>query len=107
MSRDSPMPMPSEQLFVVIRRYGTPYDAERPLEAQAEWEGHRVFMNALEAEGIVRLGGPLEGVGEVLLIFRAAHAEQIAQRLANDPWTRSGILLTTRIVPWNLRIGRV
>jgi uncharacterized protein YciI len=64
-------------------------------------------MNALEAEGIVRLGGPLEGAGEVLLVFRAAEAAEIEQRLANDPWTRSGILSTTRIVPWNLRIGEV
>ena len=32
---------------------------------------------------------------------------EIEQRLANDPWTRSGILSTTRIVPWNLRIGKI
>ncbi|PYR31657.1 MAG: hypothetical protein DMF89_25340 [Acidobacteria bacterium] len=99
--------VPEKQLFIVVRRYGPPYDAERALEAQSEWEAHRVFMNALEAEGIVRLGGPLEGAGEVLLVFRAAEAEEIEQWLANDPWTRSGILSTTRIVPWNLRIGKI
>src|SRR5215471_21810669 len=93
--------MREERLFIVIRTYGPPYNAERPLEAQPEWEVHRVFMNALEAEGTVRLGGPLEGAGEVLLICRADRAEDIEQRLANDPWTRSGILSTSRIVPWN------
>ena len=28
-------------LFVVIRRYGPPYDSAKPLEAQPEWEAHR------------------------------------------------------------------
>ena len=60
--------MRDERIFIVIRTYGPPYNAKRPLEAQPEWEAHRVFMNALEAEGTVRLGGPLEGAGEVLLI---------------------------------------
>ena len=92
-------------LFMVIRRYGPPYDREKPLEAQLEWEAHRVFMNDLEAKGIARLGGPLEGGDDVLLIFRARNKDEIEQDLAADPWTRSGILTTTRIAGWNLRIG--
>jgi uncharacterized protein YciI len=92
-------------LFMVIRQYGPPYDREKPLEAQLEWEAHRVFMNALEAKGVARLGGPLEGGDDVLLIFRAGNKDEIARDLADDPWTRSGILTTTRIAGWNLRIG--
>lgn len=96
-----------KSLFMVIRRYGPPYDARKPLEAQLDWEGHRVFMNALEAEGLARLAGPLDGTGEVLLIFRAESEDEIERRLADDPWTRSGILTTTRIARWNLRLGAV
>ena len=92
---------------MVIRRYGPPYDAGRPLEAQLEWEEHRVFMNALAAEGLARLAGPLEGTGEVLLIFRAESEDEIERRLAADPWTQSGILTTVRIARWNLRLGAV
>ncbi|MBV8456659.1 MAG: hypothetical protein JO122_08595 [Acetobacteraceae bacterium] len=94
-------------LFAVIRRYGPPYDPRRPLEAQLDWEGHRVFMNALEGEGFVRLGGPLEGSGEVLLVFRAGNEQQVEERLAGDPWTRSGILTTVSVRRWDLRIGTV
>jgi uncharacterized protein YciI len=94
-------------LFVVIRRYGPPYDPQKPLEAQLDWEGHRIFMNALEAEGLARLAGPLEGTGEVLLVFRAENEDEIDERLKADPWTRSGILSTTRIIRWNLRLGEV
>ncbi len=97
----------AKSLFVVMRRYGPPYDARKPLEAQPGWEDHRVFMNALEAEGVVRLGGPLEGTGEVLLIFRAGSEDEISRHLAADPWTRSGILTTTRIARWDLRLGEV
>ncbi len=94
-------------LFVVIRRYGPPYDARKPLEAQPGWEGHRVFMNALEAKGVARLAGPLEGSYEVLLIFRADGVDEIDRVLAADPWTRSGILSTVRIARWDLRLGEV
>jgi uncharacterized protein YciI len=96
-----------KSLFVVIRRYGPPYDPQKPLEAQLDWEGHRIFMNALEAEGLARLAGPLEGTGEVLLVFRAENEDEINERLKADPWTRSGILSTARIMCWNLRLGEV
>ena len=50
------------RLFAVMRRYGPPYDPGRPLEEQQDWEAHRAFMNALEADGLVRRAtksGPL------------------------------------------------
>jgi hypothetical protein len=64
-------------------------------------------MNALEAEGLARLAGPLEETTEVLLIFRAENKEETDRRLKPDPWTRSGILSTERILRWNLRLGEV
>jgi hypothetical protein len=64
-------------------------------------------MNALEAEGLVRLGGPLEEWEDVLLVFRAKDKEEIERRLADDPWTRSGVLSTVRVSRWSLRIGEV
>ena len=96
-----------KSLFVVIRRYGPPYDPHKPLEEQLDWEGHRIFMNALEAEGLARLAGPREGTTEVLLVFRANNEDEIGKRLETDPWTQSGILSTTRIARWNLRLGEV
>ena len=97
----------TQHLFVVIRRYGPPYARGLPLEEQQDWEAHRAFMNALEAEGFVRLGGPLEEREDVLLIFRAKDKDEIERRLADDPWTRSGLLSTVRVSRWSLRIGEV
>lgn len=96
-----------QHLFVVIRRYGPPYVQGLSLEEQQYWEVHRAFMNALEAEGLVRLAGPLEEREDVLLIFRAKDKAEIERRLAVDPWTKSGILSTARISRWSLRIGEV
>jgi uncharacterized protein len=95
------------QLFIILRRYGGAYDPARPLEAQPEWEAHRQFMNALEDAGVSRLAGPLAGTGEVLLVFRAESAEEVERYLAADPWTVSGLLATTRIARWMLRVGEV
>ena len=99
--------MVMKHLFVVIRTYGPPYARDLPLEEQQDWEPHRAFMNALQADGLVLLGGPLEEREDVLLILRARNKAEIERRLARDPWTKSGILSTTRISRWNLRIGRV
>lgn len=94
-------------LFAVIRQFGASYESEKPLEAQRDWEAHRHFMNGLKAEGLVRLGSPLEGTGEVLLVFCAKSKDEIARRLDDDPWTRSGLLSNERILRWNLRLGAV
>ena len=78
-------------LFMVIRRYGGPYDPTTSLEKQVDWVAHRAFMNALEASGFARLAGPLEGGEDVLLIVRAESSDAIERQLAVDPWTQSGI----------------
>jgi hypothetical protein len=62
-------------------------------------------MDALEAEGFVRLAGPLEGTAEVLLVIRVKDGEQVKCRLAGDPWMREDLLRIGRILPWTLRLG--
>jgi uncharacterized protein YciI len=92
-------------LFAVIRTRGPAWQDARPLEEQADWEGHAVFMNALAREEFVVLGGPLDGTPDVLLIVRAASADEIRARLAKDPWRVSDLLRISRITPWTLRLG--
>lgn len=94
-----------KRLFVVVLNRGAAYQTGRPLEAQQNWEAHRSFMNALERERFVVLGGPLEGTNDVLLISHANDPEEIRSRLAPDPWHEQGLLRIAQIAPWNLRIG--
>jgi uncharacterized protein YciI len=93
------------KLFAVIRSRGAAWQQSLALEQQVEWDAHADFMDALVTEVFVLLGGPLEGTSDVLLIIRARDADEIERRLATDPWTINGLLRTTRVAPWTLRLG--
>jgi uncharacterized protein YciI len=62
-------------------------------------------MDDLYERGIALLVGPLEGTNEALIIMRGDSAEQIAELLEGDPWTAMGLLHSTRIARWELRLG--
>jgi uncharacterized protein YciI len=94
-----------EQLFVVIRTRGAAWVPSRSMESQKDWEAHASFMNALEKDGFVVLGGPLEGTSDVLLVVRARTDDEILSRLSADPWTQQDLLRVSRITPWTLRLG--
>lgn len=87
--------------------HGAAYQHGLPLESQAEWDAHAKFMDKLVDDGVVKLGGPLEGTSEVLLIFRAQSPEEIKQRLAPDPWHKMDLLRLARITPWTIRLGKL
>jgi uncharacterized protein YciI len=94
-----------KRLFAVIRSHGAAWQASRSMEDQEDWQAHASFMDALEKQGFVVLGGPLEGTNEVLLVIRASSANEIVERLSADPWSSRDILRITRITPWTLRLG--
>lgn len=98
---------PIQQLFVVIRTRGPAWHDSRPMESQVDWRAHASFMDSLERDGFVILGGPLEGTSDVLLITRATTPDEVRSRLAEDPWARKDLLRITRVAPWALRLGSV
>jgi uncharacterized protein YciI len=95
----------SDHLFVVIRSRGEAWRDSRTLEEQEGWDAHAAFMDSLAEKGFVLLVGPLEDTRDALLVVRAKTRDEILARLADDPWTRSGLLTTGRISSWTLRIG--
>jgi uncharacterized protein YciI len=62
-------------------------------------------MDGLFESKFAALVGPLEGTRDALLILRASSSVEIEERLAADPWTTSGLLITRQISPWQLRLG--
>ena len=94
-----------ERVFAVVRSRGVAWDDSKPLEDQAAWTAHAEFMDALFEERFAALVGPLEGTRDALLILRASSASEIVERLAADPWTTNGLLVTKQISPWQLRLG--
>ena len=96
-----------ERVFAVLRSRGPGWDDSKPLEGQADWAAHAAFMDALFDQGFAALVGPLEGTRDALIILRASSASEIVERLASDPWTTNGLLVTKQISPWQLRLGSV
>jgi uncharacterized protein YciI len=94
-----------KRVFFVLRSRGPGWDDSKPLESQKDWPAHAAFMDALFEEGFAALVGPLEGTRDALLILRASGASEIVERLAADPWTINGLLMTKQISPWQLRLG--
>ncbi len=95
------------KLFAVLNTRGPTWDHTKPMEAHADWRAHADFMNALLAEGVIVLGGPLEGTRDVLLIVRAASEAEVERRLAPDVWMLNGFLQRRWIAPWTLRLGHL
>jgi len=62
-------------------------------------------MDKLHEEGFVVLAGPLEGTEDALIVVRARDPEEIRRKLEWDSWTANDLLRTTRVAPWNLRLG--
>jgi hypothetical protein len=96
-----------KRLFAVIRSRGPAWDDALPMEDQANWSAHAVFMNALVDEGFITLGGPLEDSPDVLLVIRATTGDEIVGRLTADPWTLNGLLVIKQIWPWQIRLGKL
>ena len=96
-----------ERVFAVLRSRGPAWDDSKPLEGQASWAAHAAFMDALFDERFAALVGPLEGTRDALLILRASSVEEVAERLASDPWTTNGLLVTKQVSVWQLRLGTV
>jgi hypothetical protein len=62
-------------------------------------------MDALFEQRFAALVGPLEGTREALLVLRASSTSEVVERLASDPWTTNGLLVTKQINPWRIRLG--
>ena len=92
-------------LFVVLEAHGAAWDYSRPLREQALWTEHAAFMDALEAEGFVALGGPLRH--GALLIVKADGEAQVRATLAEDPWEQAAMLSIESVEPWQILLGHL
>jgi len=94
-------------IYAVTRCAGPAWDQRLGVREQAGWEAHAAFMDALAQEGAVLLAGPLEGgpAHRALLIMDAADEAALHARLAPDPWTLDGTLVTAEVAAWQVFIG--
>jgi hypothetical protein len=91
--------------LVVLRRSGPQYDHSKPLEEQAGWHDHAVFMNGLVDDGFIVLGGVLGDEVRTAHAVEATSEEQVRERFARDPWSGSHLVVDS-IDPWTIRLQR-
>ena len=91
--------------LVVLRRSGPDYDHSKPLEQQSGWEEHAAFMDALVEDGFIVLGGVLGDEIRTAHAVEAASEAEIRERLAQDPWSGSHLVVDS-IDPWTIRLHR-
>jgi uncharacterized protein YciI len=96
---------PKEGLFAVLRQWGEAWDLAVPANRQAHWDAHVAFLDDLARSGVLQAAGPFDGDRDVMLLVRAATAEEAEAHLAGDPWTRDGLLRTTRVARWRVVAG--
>ncbi len=79
------------------------------MRSQPGWDEHARFIDTLESQRVVVLGGPLHHPGghRAMLVFDATDEATVRRRLAEDPWMQSGILRVLEIEAWELLIGRI
>ena len=92
-----------DRLFFVLRTRGAAWDRERAPEEQEGWAEHYAFMTVLARDGVVTLGGPLEGTPNYLVLVRASSEADVRARLGEDVWLQKDILRVERIAPWSVK----
>ena len=90
-------------IYLAVRRVrGPAWNHALPMRSQALWAEHAVFMNALAAEGLIVLGGPIGSGEETLLVFDSESEETVRTRLEADPWTTAGLLEIGQVESWTI-----
>lgn len=96
-------------LFAVTREAGPGWTDGKGAFEQPGVEAHAAFMATLAEGGFVQCAGPLSGSEQgrirALVVTDAVDEAEIHRRLADDPWARSGHLVTTNVEPWILFVG--
>ena len=90
------------ELFLVRVERGGPWDWSKDMREQVEWNEHAQFMNSLVDDGLILLGGPVEGGRDAFHVVDASSEEALRGRFAEDPWARSGMLTVTSVERWTI-----
>jgi uncharacterized protein YciI len=90
--------------FIIYSAAGPNRDLSKGTREQAYWDEHAAFIDALVADGVIRLGGPLPDEHGAVLVVNAESEADARVRLQSDPWYQNGILRLESIKRWEIFI---
>jgi uncharacterized protein YciI len=93
------------ELFLVRVARGGPWDWSKDMREQELWPEHAQFMNGLVDDGLILLGGPVEGGREAFHVIDAPSEQQLRARFAEDPWAQNGMLSVKSVERWTILLA--
>jgi uncharacterized protein YciI len=96
--------MQAKNIFVMVSSAGANRDLSKGSREQPFWDEHAAFIDNLDAEGFILMGGPLVDEGGAILIVHAANEHEIREKVKNDPWYGNDILKLQSIKRWEIFI---
>jgi len=117
VNRAAPLTSPAKddggcnmKYFAVTRERGPAWNTTIPMSEQKQWAEHAAFMNRLDKEGFIIFGGPVgdearPAFSKALFLMKADSERSIRERLEADPYTKTMMLVTTKIEPWEILLG--
>ncbi|MBV9380785.1 MAG: hypothetical protein JOY82_18875 [Streptosporangiaceae bacterium] len=91
-------------IFAVTTARGPRWDPSRDIRAQAGWDSHAAYMDRLVEQGMIILGGPIDGKPDevAMLAMQADTGGHVQVIFDADPWIISGVIRLASIRPWTL-----
>ena len=94
-----------EELFLVRVERGGPWDWSKDMREQELWPEHAQFMNGLVDDGLILLGGPVEGGRDAFHVVDSPSEENLRARFAEDPWAENGMLRIASVERWTILLA--
>jgi uncharacterized protein YciI len=95
----------ARELFLVRVERGGPWDWSKDMREQELWTEHAQFMNSLVDDGLIVLGGPVEGGREAFHVVAAPSEQDVRARFGEDPWAANGMLRITSVERWTILLS--
>ena len=96
--------MDEKKTFLLLSSAGPIRDLSKGTREQLFWDEHAAFIDKLDDEGFILLGGPLVDEGGAILVVHAADEHEIREKMKDDPWYTQGVLKLESIKRWDIFI---
>jgi uncharacterized protein YciI len=97
-------PVQVKQTYLLTASAGPLRDLSKGSREQPFWDEHAAFIDKLDDEGFILLGGPLEEEGGAILIVHAADEQAVRETMKDDPWYVQGVLKLESVKRWEIFI---
>ena len=91
-----------KKVMVLFQRHGSAWDPEKAVRAQAFWDDHARFVDALYAQGKILLAGPFADGSGSLVVLNVDSPEEARAAFHDDPWAKRDILVAADVKEWTI-----